>query len=78
MHRRMDGAFEDENEMMCKLAKLESLDEFWKKFSEIVEKTWLEHMEVDKDTAKKLKGRGEAKLNIAKPKPGRRLKRRRA
>ena len=53
--------------MLSELIKKKCLDEYWKRFSELVEKTWIEHMQVDKDTATKLKGRGVVKIITAKP-----------
>ena len=63
----MDEVFESGKETTCRLIKLKTLDVYWKKVSENVERVWLEHMEVDKDTAKRMKGRGEVKFHTAKP-----------
>ena len=44
MHTRMDEISESEKETMCRLVELKTLDVYWKKFSEYVEKhglsTW--------------------------------------
>ena len=64
----MDEEFEKESETLRNLASLKVLDAYWKKYSKTVEKVWIDHMEVDKDTAKKLVGRGEVKISKMKPK----------
>ena len=51
LHLGTDGIFETNGEMFSELIKNKCLDWYWKRFSELVENTWIEHMQVDKDTA---------------------------
>ena len=78
LHRRMDEAIEDENEMMCKLAKLESLDEVWKKFSEIVRKHGWNTWRLTKTQQRNSKEEERSSSTLRNQKPGQRLKRIRA
>ena len=60
LHRTMDKEFEKAEDKLVELSKREVLDEYWKTVSRAVEDSWPEHLEVDKEMAKKMK-RGEAK-----------------
>ena len=68
LHRTMDKEFEKVADKLVELSKGKVLDEYWKTVSRAIEDSWLEHLEVDKETAKKMKGRGEVKITKVVPK----------
>ena len=65
LHRTMDREFEKVEDKLHELSKKEVLDEYWRAVSRAIEDAWLEHLEVDKEMAKKMKGRGEVKITKA-------------
>jgi hypothetical protein len=67
LHEKMDGNFDKIKETLEQLFQKTSLDDYWKMVSKTIENSWIEHLEVDKDTAKKMRGRGE--VNIKKKAP---------
>ena len=68
LHRTMDKEFENVEDKLVELSKREVLDEYCKTVSSAIEDSWLEHLEVDNEMAKKMKGRGEVKITKAVPK----------
>ena len=64
----MDTEFSKVTEKLNSMSKKKDLDDYWKIVSKTIENSWLGHLEVDKETAKKSKGRGEVKITIAVPK----------
>ena len=63
----MDREFEKVEDKLPELSKKEVLDEYWRAVSRAIEDTWLEHLEVDKEIAKKMGGRGEVKITKVVP-----------
>ena len=64
----MDQAFEKISGKLKELKGYKELDEYLKLWSKTVENTWLEHLEVDENTVKQVKGRGQVKLTRSTPK----------
>ena len=64
----MDREFDKIKDQLSKLSKRDDLDEYWKMVSKTIENAWIEHLEMDKETAKKNKGRGEVKITTSIPK----------
>ena len=65
LHRTMDREFEKVEDKLHELSEREVLDEDWRAVSGAIEDAWLEHLEVDKEMAKKMKGRGEVQITKA-------------
>ena len=63
----MDQEFDKIKEKLTKLSGKKTLDEYWKNVSRTIEKAWIKHLEYDKETAKKSKGRGEVKITTTVP-----------
>ena len=63
----MDREFEKVEDKLHELSKKEVLDEYWRTVSRAIEDAWLEHLEVDREMAKKMKGRGEVKITKKSP-----------
>ena len=68
LHSLMDEGFRKARTKLEELLKKKHLGEYWKMVSKTIEDTWLEHLKLDKDVAKKLKGRGEVKITKEVPK----------
>ena len=68
LHQIMDQRFRDKEEQLHRLSQKSELDDYWKIISRTIENAWNEHLKLDKDTAKKNRGRGEVKITRTTPK----------
>ena len=62
MQDEMDEAFARKNQSFQEHAKNKDTDQFWWLWSRAVGEAWLEALEIDKEIAEAMKGRGEVKV----------------
>ena len=62
MHQQMDEDIEKVSSTLNNMAKARNTTGFWRTWPNAVERSIMEHNEVDKDAIKRSSGRGEVKL----------------
>ena len=62
MKVKMDEDIEQADQLLRNMAEAQHTTGFWRAWSKIVERSIMEHHDLDKDAIKKLSGRGEVKI----------------